>query len=123
MKIHRLRRPYLRSRERLQVDITPGTRDWHSCCSISTNMSRCLTLEEYLQEFVDDNTQSAGEELQLVVTNQQAQTLGFFLINGLAGFVECLKLQRNASHESAGEDENAIDAKTSDGSEPEEFIN
>ena len=63
-------------------------------------MSRCLTLEEYLQEFVDENTQSAGgEEVRLLVTDQQAQTLGYFLINGLAGFVERMRLQRAFAHE------------------------
>jgi len=58
-------------------------------------MSRCLTLEEYLQEFVDENTQSTvGEEVQLLITDRQAQTLGFFLINGLAGFIERMRLER-----------------------------
>ena len=56
-------------------------------------MSRCFTLEEYLEEFVDENTQSDAEEVKLIVTDQQAQTLGYFLINGLAGFVECTRLQ------------------------------
>jgi len=56
-------------------------------------MSRCLTLAEYLEEFVDENTQSDAEEVRLIVTDQQAQTLGYFLINGLAGFVECTRLQ------------------------------
>ena len=56
-------------------------------------MSRCLTLEKYLEEFVDENTQSDAEEVKLIVTDQQAQTLGYFLINGLAGFVECTRLQ------------------------------
>ncbi|HEY6245082.1 MAG TPA: hypothetical protein VIX17_14105 [Pyrinomonadaceae bacterium] len=55
-------------------------------------MSRCFTLEEYLKEFVDENTQSDAEEIKLIVTDQQAQTLGYFLINGLAGFVECTRL-------------------------------
>ena len=56
-------------------------------------MSRCLTLEKYLEEFVDENTQSDAEEVKLIVTDQQAQTLGYFLINGLAGFVECSRLR------------------------------
>ena len=56
-------------------------------------MSRCFTLEEYLEEFVDENTQSDAEELKLIVTDQQAQALGYFLMNGLAGFVECTRLQ------------------------------
>jgi hypothetical protein len=63
-------------------------------------MSRCLTLEEYLQEFVDENTQSAGgEEVRLLVTDQQAQTLGYFFINGLAGFVERMRLQQDSGHD------------------------
>ena len=56
-------------------------------------MSRCLTLEKYLEEFVDENTQPDAEEVNLIVTDQQAQTLGYFLINGLAGFVESTRLQ------------------------------
>ena len=56
-------------------------------------MSRCFTLEEYLKEFVDENTQPDAEDVKLIVTEQQAQTLGYFLINGLAGFVECRRLQ------------------------------
>ena len=76
-------------------------------------MNRCLTLEEYLQEFVDENTESL-EEAKLLVTNQQAQTLGFFFIRGLAGFVEYIRLQK--SH--AADEEN-----TSQRDGPEEFIN
>ena len=56
-------------------------------------MSRCFTLEEYLREFVEENTQTDAEEVRLIVSDQQAQTLGYFLINGLAGFVECTRLQ------------------------------
>ena len=56
-------------------------------------MSRCFTLEEYLEEFVDENTQTDAEEVNLIATDQQAQTLGYFLINGLAGFVESARLQ------------------------------
>jgi len=63
-------------------------------------MSRSLTLEEYLQEFVDENTQSVGgEEVRLLVTDQQAQTLGYFFINGLAGFVERMRLQQDSGHD------------------------
>ena len=85
-------------------------------------MSRCLTLEEYLQEFVDDNTQSAGEEIKLMVTNQQAQTLGFFFINGLAGFVECVRLQQGSTQEGEpSEDEGTLQPQNDEGHE--EFIN
>ena len=84
-------------------------------------MSRCLTLEEYLQEFVDENTQPAGtEEVTLLVTNRQAQTLGFFLINGLAGFVERIRL------DSRSEDNDQITTTHDDiqqDEKSEEFIN
>ena len=70
-------------------------------------MSRSITLEEYLEEFVIENSQpQSGEELSLLVTDQQAQTLGYFLVHGLAGFVEGLRLQRlsdgNRSSDSEG---------------------
>ena len=41
---------------------------------------------------------SDAEEVKLIVTDQQAQTLGYFLVNGLPGFVEC-KLQGRSCSE------------------------
>ena len=103
--------------------------DWHAGCSTTSItvgmqrngieddvMNRCLTLEEYLQEFVDDNTDSV-EEANLVVTNQQAQALGFFFIRGLAGFVEYVRLQR------ARIGEQDVSEESSQCREREEFIN
>ena len=84
-------------------------------------MSRCLTLEEYLQEFVDDNTQPGAEDVRLVVTDQQAQTLGYFLINGLAGFVECVRLQRGSGLEV--EQSETQGGLPQDDEHAEEFIN
>ncbi len=85
-------------------------------------MSRCLTLEEYLQEFVDENTQSAnGEEVRLLVTDQQAQTLGFFFINGLAGFVERMRLQRTIDHD--GQISHTDGELSQDDEDADEFIN
>ena len=85
-------------------------------------MSRCLTLEEYLQQFVDENTQSASaEELSLLITDRQAQTLGFFLINGLAGFVERMRLDKTSGNDEqlpAAEDECSRHEEAA-----EEFIN
>ena len=66
-------------------------------------MSRCFTLEEYLKEFVDENNQTDAEEVRLIVSDQQAQTLGYFLINGLAGFVECTRLQGKSCSETSSE--------------------
>ena len=113
-------------------------RNWHSGCSSNESrngwidghesigdqkMSRCLTLEEYLQEFVDENTQSANsEEVRLLVTDQQAQTLGYFFINGLAGFVERLRLQRAFDYVGSQSDTNDQVGQNDD-ADVDEFIN
>ncbi|HEY6803718.1 MAG TPA: hypothetical protein VI306_09080 [Pyrinomonadaceae bacterium] len=75
-----------------------------------------MTLEEYLEEFVDENTQSAVEdEVGLLVTNQEAQTLGFFFISGLTGYIEHMRLHRAL---------NSIDqAKQIDPNDADESIN
>ena len=84
-------------------------------------MSRFLTLEEYLERFVDENTRAASEDITLIVTEQQAQKLGFFFLNGLAGIVECAKLERDMSRPSAVyEDE---DGTLIEDSDQVEFIN
>ena len=85
-------------------------------------MSRCLTLEEYLEQFVEENTQAAGEEVRLLVTDQQAQTLGLFFINGLAGFVECVRLQRGEGRR-ASQDEDELQDELNDETDQNEFIN
>ena len=84
-------------------------------------MCRCLTLEEYLEQFVDENTQSANEEVRLLVTDQQAQTLGYFFLNGLAGFVERIRLQRSFDHVCHVSDTNAGVGQDDD--DVDEFIN
>jgi len=86
-------------------------------------MSRCITLEEYLNRFVDENTRSAREDVTLVVTDEQAQTLGFFLINGLAGFVEYVRLERDGPDTSALSDEGTAESQGSNEQDHEEFIN
>jgi hypothetical protein len=56
-----------------------------------------------------------------MVTDRQAQTLGFFLINGLAGFVERLRLDSKSGYDdqiTTGQDECS---QPDEG--PEEFIN
>jgi hypothetical protein len=82
-------------------------------------MSRFLTLEEYLERFVDENTRAAGEDTTLIVTEKQAQTLGFFFLNGIAGIVECAKLERGMSPAIPGDDERA----TNEDSDHLEFLN
>ena len=87
-------------------------------------MSRCLTLEEYLERFVDENTQPAGEEVTLMVTDEQAQTLGHFFINGLAGFVAYVRLEQTSPQgtELSGAEELGK-SEMSNESDPDEFIN
>jgi hypothetical protein len=58
-------------------------------------MSRCMTLEEYLERFVDENTQSADGEITLIIPDAQAQTLGLFFINGLAGYIACVRNEQD----------------------------
>ena len=81
-------------------------------------MSRSLTLEEYLQEFVDENTEQSVEDVRLLVTNQQAQEVGFFLIQGLAGFVETARLQQSFIADETPVEETGCECEDSD-----EFIN
>jgi hypothetical protein len=80
-------------------------------------MSRWLTLEEYLEEFVDENTQPTNEGTRLLVTDCQAKSLGYFLIDGLTGFVECARLERKGDIELS---ESEGESNTSDEAE---FIN
>jgi hypothetical protein len=69
-------------------------------------MSRCMTLEEYLERFVDENTQSAGEDITLVISDAEAQTLGLFFINGITGYIACMRNDRGtAQTTSTSEDE------------------
>lgn len=69
-------------------------------------MSRLMTLEEYLGRFVDENTQPAGEEITLVVSDAEAQTLGLFFINGITGYIACVRNEKATSQTtSTSEDE------------------
>ncbi len=59
-------------------------------------MSRCMTLEEYLERFVDEHTESAAEDTTLLLSDAQAQTLGLFFITGLTGYLESIRNDRCA---------------------------
>ena len=84
-------------------------------------MRRCLTLEDYLQDFVDENTEATADDTKLLVTNQQAQMLGFFFIQGLTGFIESVRLQRSHDEEEQRLREDSDELNDSDASS--EFIN
>ena len=85
-------------------------------------MSRSMTLEEYLERFVDENTQSAQESTTLLLSDAQAQTLGLFLMSGLAGYLERLRIDRNES-QVAATTESDQDGRQLDEADQEDFIN
>ena len=84
-------------------------------------MSRCISLEEYLEQFVEENTQTADEEVSLIIPNDEAQTLGLFFIYGLAGYIESVRAWRetNGLDGEADEEDDLSEAQR----EPKEFIN
>ena len=57
-------------------------------------MSRRFTLEDYLEEFVDEHTESAEDEMKLLVTDAQVHTVGLFFIEGMVGLIKCLRSER-----------------------------
>lgn len=57
-------------------------------------MSRRFTLEEYLEEFVDEHTESAEAEMKLLVTDAQVHTVGLYFIEGMVGLIKCLRSER-----------------------------
>ena len=85
-------------------------------------MSRCMTLEEYLEGFVDENTQSAQEDTRLLLSDAQAQTLGLFLMSGLAGYLERVRIDRKAS-QVASTPEGDQDDQAPNELDQEDFIN
>ena len=86
-------------------------------------MSRRFTLEEYLEEFVDEHTESAEEDMKLLVTDAQVHTVGLYFIEGIVGLIKCLRSERGTplSQGIQGEQKNEItDEVTTDG---DDFIN
>lgn len=57
-------------------------------------MSRRFTLEEYLEGFVDEHTDSAEEEMRLLVTDAQVHTVGLYFIEGMVGLIKCLRSEQ-----------------------------
>ena len=84
-------------------------------------MSRCISLEEYLEQFVEENTQTVDEEITLIIPDSEAQNLGLFFIYGLAGYIESVRTWRETNRFSteATDEDDGSDAQR----EPKEFIN
>ena len=57
-------------------------------------MSRRFTLEDYLEEFVDEHTEPAEEEIMLRVTDAQVHSVGLFFIECMGGIIHCLRSER-----------------------------
>ncbi len=60
-------------------------------------MSRRFTLEEYLEGFVDEHTDSVEAEMKLLVTDAQVHTVGLYFIEGMVGLIKCLRSERETS--------------------------
>jgi uncharacterized membrane protein len=81
-------------------------------------MNRCISLEEYLEQFVDENTQPSDEEITLIIPDAEAQNLGLFFIYGLAGYIESVRAWREANAINCeADDDDLSDARR------KEFIN
>lgn len=87
-------------------------------------MSRRFTLEEYLEEFVDEHTESAEEEMRLLVTDAQVHTVGLFFIEGMVGLIKCLRRERGTPLSLETLDGERSDKVTDDvTTDPDELIN
>jgi hypothetical protein len=60
-------------------------------------MSRRCTLDEYLEGVVDEHTESAEEEMRLLVTDAQVRAVGLFFIDGMVGLIQCLRNEHGNS--------------------------
>ena len=86
-------------------------------------MSRRFTLDEYLEGFVDEHTESAEDEMKLLVTDAQVHSVGLYFIEGMVGLIKCLRRERGTplSQDKQGEQKDEItDEVTRDG---DDFIN
>ena len=54
-------------------------------------MSRRFTLEDYLEEFVDEETEPAEEDIRLHVTDAQVRSVGMFFIECMGGIFQSLR--------------------------------
>jgi hypothetical protein len=87
-------------------------------------MSRRFTLEDYLEEFVDEHTESAEDEMKLLVTDAQVRSVGLFFIDGMVGLIKCLRSERGMPLSLETLDEEQSDKVTDDvNTDADELIN
>ena len=86
-------------------------------------MSRRCTLAEYLERVVDEHTESAEEDMRLLVTDAQVHAVGLFFIDGMVGLIQCLRNERGASlpHETTSEQSDEVTDEVA--TELDDFLN
>ncbi|HEV7680521.1 MAG TPA: hypothetical protein VGO68_00245 [Pyrinomonadaceae bacterium] len=86
-------------------------------------MSRRCTLDEYLEGVVDEHTESAEEEMRLLVTDAQVHAVGLFFIDGMVGLIQCLRNEREAAlpRETKGEQSDVVTDEVA--ADRDDFIN
>ena len=86
-------------------------------------MSRRFTLEEYLEEFVDEHTESAEAEMKLLVTDAQVHTVGLYFIEGMVGLIKCLRSERGTPLSQGTQDEQKDEITNEVTTDGDDFIN
>lgn len=86
-------------------------------------MSRRCTLDEYLEGVVDEHTESAEEEMRLLVTDAQVRAVGLFFIDGMVGLIQCLRNERGTPlpRETKGEQGDEVTDEVA--TDQDDFIN
>ena len=86
-------------------------------------MSRRCTLDEYLEGVVDEHTESAEEEMRLLVTDAQVHAVGLFFIDGMVGLIQCLRNERGTAlpRETKGEQSDVVTDEVA--TDRDDFIN
>jgi cytidylate kinase len=90
-------------------------------------MSRRFTLDEYLERFVDEQTEPGEEEITLRVTDAQVQSVGLFFIECMGGILQSLASEHGVSLSRAakGEESDVVIDEVIDevNRDEEDFIN
>ncbi|HEY6802914.1 MAG TPA: hypothetical protein VI306_04975 [Pyrinomonadaceae bacterium] len=86
-------------------------------------MSRRCTLDEYLEGVVDEHTESAEEEMRLLVTDAQVHAVGLFFIDGMVGLIQCLRNERGTALPRETKDEQSDVVTDEVATDRDDFIN
>jgi hypothetical protein len=86
------------------------------------DMSRRFTLEEYLERFVDEETES-GDEIRFLVSDAQVKSVGLFFIECMGGILQCLGSQRGTSPSRGTRSEQSDKVTAEVNTDEDDFIN